>query len=212
MPRVKAQRGRPKGSGLDDSARLEAIAALIAANPDLKPTTAIRSLGITNPSTIRRLRDKFHAARDALMRDLQQSPARPAGGSVAHASVGGGPAPSPVPAIQPGPPVMSAGARSAKRTSRACERRAAPVRPAPALLAANIHEPVYKGLKSADVFACWWGVGLSMASATLDAQFTLFTQLMRMPQMSLAVEQQIALSEFAIATCAPRTRRRTLLH
>lgn len=59
MSTKKTRRGRPKGSGIDDSAPLLQIAALMAEDPDLKPTTAIRRLGISEPSTIRRLRDKF---------------------------------------------------------------------------------------------------------------------------------------------------------
>lgn len=60
----RSGRGRPKGTGLDDTAYLQAISGLMASNPDLKPTTAIKELGITDPSVIRRLRDKFHAARE----------------------------------------------------------------------------------------------------------------------------------------------------
>lgn len=59
MPTANVRYGRPKGSGLDDRRQLESIAALLAANPKLKPTTAIRSLGVEDPSTIRRLRDKL---------------------------------------------------------------------------------------------------------------------------------------------------------
>jgi hypothetical protein len=58
----QARRGRPKGSGLDDRAQLRAISRLLAADPLLKPTTAIKSIGVTDPSTIRRLRDKLRAA------------------------------------------------------------------------------------------------------------------------------------------------------
>lgn len=60
MLEEKARRGRPKGSGIDDSARLDTIARLLAENPSLKPTTAIKSIGISDPSAIRRLRDKFN--------------------------------------------------------------------------------------------------------------------------------------------------------
>jgi hypothetical protein len=59
MAHKTALRGRPKGSGVDDAATLAAVAELIAANPGMKPTTAIKALGITNPSAVRRLRDKF---------------------------------------------------------------------------------------------------------------------------------------------------------
>jgi hypothetical protein len=58
MASATARQGRPKGSGIDDSQQLARIAALLAADPKLKPTTAIRPLGIEDPSLIRRLRDK----------------------------------------------------------------------------------------------------------------------------------------------------------
>lgn len=63
MSTKKVRRGRPKGTGIDDRAELIRIAVLIAADPNLKPTTAIRKLGITEPSVIRRLRDKFKVFR-----------------------------------------------------------------------------------------------------------------------------------------------------
>lgn len=210
----KAQRGRPKGTGLDDRARLEAIAALIAANPQLKPTTAIRSLGVTDPSTIRRLRDKFHAARDTLMKDRpnERRSLPPPAADIMHAGAAGERSPSSggAGAVQSHAPVMAIGTRPARRTPRVRDKRGK--RQAPAALNMAVHEPVHKGLKSADVIACWWGVGLSMANATLDAQFALFQQLMGLPQVGIAVDHQLALGEFAIATCAPHTRRRTLLH
>ncbi|CFX09534.1 conserved protein of unknown function [Candidatus Filomicrobium marinum] len=59
MSTTKTRRGRPKGTGIDDRVPLIQIAALIAADPELKPTTAIRRIGVTEPSVIRRLRDKF---------------------------------------------------------------------------------------------------------------------------------------------------------
>ena len=67
MPTANVRYGRPKGSGLDDSQQLQNIAALLAANPQLKPTTAIRFLGVDDPSTIRRLRDKFRVSQSSLM-------------------------------------------------------------------------------------------------------------------------------------------------
>jgi len=61
MPDVKPRRGRPKGTGIDDSDRIARLAELIKVRPELKPTTAIRTMGITDPSVIRRLRDKYSA-------------------------------------------------------------------------------------------------------------------------------------------------------
>lgn len=68
MAQKTAARGRPKGTGVDDADALLAIAEIMAANPGMKPTTAIKTLGITNPSVVRRLRDKYqnkYAPRDA---------------------------------------------------------------------------------------------------------------------------------------------------
>lgn len=73
MPTKQSRRGRPKGSGLDDSGHISAIAAVIAQNPDLKPTTAIKSLGISDPSTIRRLRDKYRAYTTEIKRRKEAS-------------------------------------------------------------------------------------------------------------------------------------------
>ena len=58
---TKARRGRPIGTGIDDSDRIERLAELLKTQPDLKPTTAIRVMGFSDPSTIRRLRDKYKA-------------------------------------------------------------------------------------------------------------------------------------------------------
>ena len=82
MPTATVRYGRPKGSGLDDHKQLESIAALLAANPKLKPTTAIRSLGVSDPSAIRRLRDKFRIQQAKLMADARRS-ARSSTGIVA---------------------------------------------------------------------------------------------------------------------------------
>lgn len=59
----KPVRGRPVGSGIDDRDRLTQIAHLLATNPGMKPTTAIKALGIVDPSAVRRLRDKLKSER-----------------------------------------------------------------------------------------------------------------------------------------------------
>lgn len=61
MTDLKTQRGRPKGSGIDDRIWLREMERLMRINPALRPTSAIKALGITDQSTIRRLRDKFAA-------------------------------------------------------------------------------------------------------------------------------------------------------
>lgn len=58
MSELKHQRGRPVGTGIDDRIWLRELRHLISIDPTTPPTTAIKSLGISDPSTIRRLREK----------------------------------------------------------------------------------------------------------------------------------------------------------
>jgi len=75
MPSDYARRGRPRGSGLDDRVQLRRIAELLEANPSLKPTTAIKATGVSDPSTIRRLREKLKV--ETLKRDFHAAPSAP---------------------------------------------------------------------------------------------------------------------------------------
>jgi len=53
------KRGRPKGTQIDDSDVLEKIAELILLQPKLRPTTAIKKLGIYDESQLHRVRGKW---------------------------------------------------------------------------------------------------------------------------------------------------------
>lgn len=63
----KRPRGRPKGSGLNDLPKLARIADLLVLHPQLKPTTAMKRLGATDETTIRRLQVKWKAGAEAYM-------------------------------------------------------------------------------------------------------------------------------------------------
>ena len=58
----QVKRGRPKGTGIDDSDRILRLIELLRVHPELRPTTAIRVMGFSDPSAIRRLRDKYKAS------------------------------------------------------------------------------------------------------------------------------------------------------
>jgi hypothetical protein len=81
MKAGKGTRGRPKGTGINDKELLLRIAAIIVDNPDIKRTTAIKRLGIENPSTVRRLRDKFQAEADKYIAEVKASRAPAQGGA-----------------------------------------------------------------------------------------------------------------------------------
>jgi hypothetical protein len=59
MLEARGRRGRPKGTGIDDSDRIARLAELLRIHPELRPTTAIRAMGIIDPSIVRRIRDKY---------------------------------------------------------------------------------------------------------------------------------------------------------
>jgi hypothetical protein len=79
MPHDPVRRGRPKGTGIDDSERIARLDELLRIQPDLRPTTAIRLMGFSDPSAIRRLRDKYKIfslkTRAALYKDFIASSA-----------------------------------------------------------------------------------------------------------------------------------------
>ncbi|MFA5957335.1 hypothetical protein [Hyphomicrobium sp.] len=71
------RRGRPKGTGIDDSDRMARLDELLRVHPEMRPTTAIRMMGYSNPSAIRRLRDKYKVftlrTRIELTKDIRAS-------------------------------------------------------------------------------------------------------------------------------------------
>lgn len=77
-------RGRPKGSGIDDRESLRAIVALLSRDSNLKPTTAIRQSGVTDPSVVRRLREKLKLATASLVESKSGSPPKRPGRSNAQ--------------------------------------------------------------------------------------------------------------------------------
>jgi len=62
------RRGRPPGSGLDDSAAIQVIAVAIAGNPKLKPTTVFMAHDPeANSATVRRIQSKWKASGTRLL-------------------------------------------------------------------------------------------------------------------------------------------------
>lgn len=84
----KRGRGRPHGTGLNDEKTLEKIADLIARNPSLRPTTAIkRTLHNPDSATIRRLQVKWKAQGEGFLAKARErreveAAARPTSGGI----------------------------------------------------------------------------------------------------------------------------------
>lgn len=180
MPPEDARRGRPKGSGLDDSSQLRRVADLLEADPNLKPTTAIKAIGVSDPSTIRRLREK-----------LKVEPLR---------STGGGAGVAEFPTALGAAPQVSDRAPAPAGTGFASAGSSAGLAEA-SVSALSESETA--------LFAKWCALGLSAVSSTLEAHVALMTDLLRTPQVACALRQQILFNEVAKALCPKRSDIRT---
>ena len=188
MTASNARRGRPKGSGINDQQRLAEIAQLIGSNPRMRPTTAIKAIGITDPSAIRRLRDKFN---------LDHGDTYSASHTASHGT--GSPATvraAPLSALEP-------------------LRRAAPIsRPAVAPTVEKKSAESMQGLAQAlpakvantnqvPVAAMLFGFGLNAATALFEQQMMIAQSVMRLPQVRDLFRQQIAFTEFMLTVANP---------
>lgn len=199
------RRGRPKGSGLDDQKHLQKIADMIAAKPDLKPTTAIKALGITDPSIIRRLRDKFSEFSSAIAQPADTPAAtitpRPAALSeprVMAAKI-----------AKPSVALKSAPAGAVQTASAATEP---PVKAPPLVAVPVVTTSVTPFQTPADMFIAWYGLGLSAIQSAMSTQAALASSMVRFPHVELALRQQLVASEIAMALHPLRSVSRARLH
>lgn len=216
MSENKLGRGRPKGSGLNDSAQLAAIQKLLAADPALKPTTAIKKVGVTDPSAVRRLRDKLNASRaEAGDTNTRSIPPDVIATEVALQSGKTHSRPAVQPCAMPASPAIKAKTTKAKAAPAAVSD---PVRPEPAsspkqatelataVAAANDTAP------SPDWLAYLGSIGLTAFAASFEFQLAFFGQALRLPPVSVALKQQLLLNEMTLAFCLPASESTRTLH
>jgi hypothetical protein len=187
---TNARYGRPKGSGVDDSWQLESLAALLVANPALKPTTAIRSLGVEDPSVIRRLRDKFRMDQARLMAEARHS-FRTNGRSHAH--------PAPMP-LQP-----------TSRRPLASVRTLIPAAPIVPPQETIVVEAVHV-LPQQPLLATWCDLGLRAAGTAIEQQAVLAQHWLQLPAVEIAMRGQLAIGAFVVAACTPRKPLKPRIH
>jgi len=223
---TKTARGRPKGSGLNDFAQLRAIAGLMISDPGLPPTTAIKALGIHDPSVIRRLRDKYKACEAELMAEMKahvrDGAVRPAPVQVTlsepQAPTERPAAPSPEAARTPGRAIaLSAG--ESPRISKpvaapAIKLMAASPAPKPAVPTAvpvvRAASPIARErapravpLPSETNLPEWVGIGLSVYVMSIEAQFAVVGTLFEWPPLAAVLRSQVAFAELAVASVRP---------
>lgn len=178
-----ARRGRPRGSGLDDRVHLRRIVELLDADPNLKPTTAIKAIGVTDPSTIRRLRDKLRMSGQGTAVRSQAH-----GAGVTHGSRSE--------AYEPREATTPA------RRSPAAETSTGGLATRPVGLAED----------AATWFAAWCALGLSALSTTVEAQMAMMEDLLQTPPVASALRHQVLFNEVAKAFYPKRPDFRPTLH
>ncbi len=188
MLTTNARYGRPKGSGVDDSRQLESLAALLAANPALKPTTAIRSLGVEDPSVIRRLRDKFRMDQARLMADARRS-------SRANGR----------PLARPGP------IQPTSRRPLASVRTHIPAAPM-AMPQETVAVEAAHALPHPPLLAIWCDLGLWAVSTAIEQQTVLTQHWLQLPAIEIAMRGQLAIGAFVVAACTPRKPQKPRIH
>jgi len=179
IAKPKSHRGRPVGTGIDDSDRLKSIVDLLSANPELRPTTAIKSLGLSDPSIIRRLRDK-----------LKTMPA-------SHHGHAGGPDETP-----PSSHVKR------HRVAAASNVRPFKISELPSKPAANPAAPSAASTPMDALSLAFMDMTVRAVSATLTAQQALFSLMLQNPFVRLALHQHVALNQAVLQTL-PTIQRRT---
>jgi hypothetical protein len=183
MPTDFARRGRPRGSGLDDRVSLRAIADLLEADPALKPTTAIKRIGVSDPSTIRRLRDKLRQNEaEATLSAVEQSE-RAAGDS-----------------SRSRPPQLSAAAQVPAVRSEGSRRHGGGYGP--------VHMIVWQETNTAvSWFTVWCALGLRAFSATVEAQLKAVEGILLVPDGECGLRHEaFNESRLAFSTAGPDIR------
>jgi hypothetical protein len=160
---------------------LQSLAALLAANPALRPTTAIRSLGVENPSVIRRLRDKFHADQARLMADARRS-------FQANGRALGRPH-----------PIQSAARRSLAASARTPIPAAPVAQPEKTVAVETAPTATQPPLP-----AIWCDLGQWAVTTAIERQAVLARHWLRHPAVEIAMRGQLAIGAFIIAATTPR--------
>ena len=202
QPSTSGKRGRPQGTGKNDTDRLLKIAALMAADPALKPTTAIKQIGETDPSTIRRLRDKFHERQALLGTD------QPLLVSAAAAE----PVSPPVqfrPAAETPPAAPKQMLAAAAMPALAVAKPAAPAAVPQADVDEIDFEPLFKPAPVQDpfmVFGKWFGNGIETAAALFEQQMLFAQSMLKAAPMKAMWRQQIVATEYLLMLSGPGQR------
>jgi hypothetical protein len=209
QPNTSGKRGRPPGTGKNDTDRLMKIAALMAADPALKPTTAIKQIGETDPSTIRRLRDKYNEQNALRMTETSVSLGAPrvTRHTTALSNTASVPGSTPAPVVQQ--PTVVAASKSVAPTITPLVPVAPP---APTVDAAEVgidFEPLFKPAPVQDPFMVlgkWFGNGIETAAVLFEQQMMFAQTMLKATPVKAMWRQQIVATEYLLMLSGPGQR------
>jgi hypothetical protein len=209
QPNTSGKRGRPPGTGKNDTDRLLKIAALMAADPALKPTTAIKQIGETDPSTIRRLRDKYNEQHALLMSETSSTLGAPH--ITRHLTAPTIAAPAIV--FSPASVVEQPTVVAATKTVAATVTPLIPVaQPMPTVRAAEVEidfEPLFKPAPVQDPFMVlgkWFGNGIETAAVLFEQQMMFAQTMLKATPVKAMWRQQIVATEYLLMLSGPGQR------
>jgi hypothetical protein len=222
QPSTSGKRGRPPGTGKNDTDRLLKIAALMAADPALKPTTAIKQIGETDPSAIRRLRDKYNEQHALLTSQMAGTVATPPAVRQAMVPATGPTALVTPPTIElviaddsPTPRVtqpVTLMALSPKAASPTITQLVPVAPPAPARQAVATEfdfEPLFKPAPVQDPFMVlgkWFGNGIETAAVLFEQQMMFAQTMLKATPVKAMWRQQIVATEYLLMLSGPGQR------
>jgi hypothetical protein len=206
QPQTTGKRGRPPGTGKNDTDRLLKIAALMAADPGLKPTTAIKRIGETDPSAIRRLRDKYNEQQALLVTGSAPT--------MAVCSIGL-PIIQPVAVIPPAVQTLDTGANA----PTVVVLEATPVASLTSVSEATCSQqcdeaeinfkPLFKPAPVQDPFVVlgkWFGNGIETAAVLFEQQMMFAQTMLKATPVKAMWRQQIVATEYLLMLSGPGQR------
>ncbi len=191
MGSPRSRRGRPKGTGIDDTGRLREIAAMIADDPELRPTTAIKNIGISDPSVIRRLRDKFNEAREMLMQETEKAEFR---GNAFHAEP------------QPTTDTRTMALNHAREPSKTAAPKSRSTQKIDNDKDEEPRQPEISPVPQKEIVQRLVSSGLSTASSIMNMHLAIATQTFHTPAVRSAMRYQIAFSQALFGFAGPQPK------
>jgi hypothetical protein len=209
QPHTSGKRGRPPGTGKNDTDRLQKIAALMAADPELKPTTAIKQIGETDPSAIRRLRDKYNEQQALSLSNSSGAISAPRLTAPSAATVQAVTPPMFRPGAVHQAPAFVVAAVTDRAPAATVEPLAAEVAPCRTTETAINFEPLFKPAPVQDPFAVlgkWFGNGIETAAVLFEQQMMFAQTMLKAAPVKAMWCQQIVATEYLLMLSGPGQR------